>query len=94
MMWHNRAVLFSSMGFGRKVEKWDRLDRTLKTYAHMAVASWLSVREVIAAEHVVAVAVLVQVATVRVPRPRGDLVRCRTRRALQADSGVSQPVRG
>lgn len=39
VMWHNRAVLFSSMGFGRKVEKWDQLDRNLKTYAQMAVAS-------------------------------------------------------
>ena len=38
VMWHNRAVLFGSMGFGRKVEKWDQLDRSLKTYAHMAVA--------------------------------------------------------
>lgn len=39
VMWHNRAVLFSTMGFGRKVEKWDQLDRNLKTFAHMAVAS-------------------------------------------------------
>src|SRR4051794_11616793 len=39
VMWHNRAVLFGSMAYGRKVEKWDRLDRDLKTYAHMAVAS-------------------------------------------------------
>jgi alkylhydroperoxidase family enzyme len=39
VMWHNRAVMFSSMGFGRKTEKWDQLDRNLKTYAHMAVAS-------------------------------------------------------
>jgi alkylhydroperoxidase family enzyme len=39
VMWHNRAVLFSSMSFGRKVEKWDQLDRDLKAYAHMAVAS-------------------------------------------------------
>jgi hypothetical protein len=31
VMWHNRAVLFGSMGFGRKIEKWDRLDRNLKT---------------------------------------------------------------
>ena len=38
VMWHNRAVLFTSMGFGRKVDKWDQLDRNLKTYAHMAVA--------------------------------------------------------
>lgn len=39
VMWHNRAVLFGSMAFGRKVEKWNQLDRNLKTYAHMAVAS-------------------------------------------------------
>ena len=39
VMWHNRPVLFSSMGFGRKVGKWDRLDPNLKTFAHMAVAS-------------------------------------------------------
>jgi alkylhydroperoxidase family enzyme len=39
VMWHNRKVLFGSMRFGRKVEKWDRLDGDLKTYAHMAVAS-------------------------------------------------------
>jgi AhpD family alkylhydroperoxidase len=41
VMWHNREVLFSSMGFGRKVEKWHELDRSLKTYAHMAVASMI-----------------------------------------------------
>ena len=39
MLWNHRAVLFASMGFGRKVEKWHQLDRDLKTYAHMAVAS-------------------------------------------------------
>jgi AhpD family alkylhydroperoxidase len=39
VMWHHRRVLFASMGFGRKLESWDRLDRDLKTYAHMAVAS-------------------------------------------------------
>ncbi len=39
VMWHNRAVLFGSMGYGRKVEKWDQLDPTLKTFAHMTVAS-------------------------------------------------------
>jgi AhpD family alkylhydroperoxidase len=38
-MWHNRAVLTSSMGFGRKVQKWDQLDPNLQTFAHMAVAS-------------------------------------------------------
>jgi AhpD family alkylhydroperoxidase len=39
VMWHNRAVLMSSMGFGRKVQKWDKLDPNLQTFAHMAVAS-------------------------------------------------------
>jgi alkylhydroperoxidase family enzyme len=39
VMWHNRAVLTSSMAFGRKVQKWDELDEDLKTYAHMAVAA-------------------------------------------------------
>jgi alkylhydroperoxidase family enzyme len=39
VMWHNRAVLTSSMGFGRKVQKWDELDPNLRTFAHMAVAS-------------------------------------------------------
>ena len=39
VMWHNRAVLTNSMGFGRKVQKWDRLDPNLQSFAHMAVAS-------------------------------------------------------
>jgi AhpD family alkylhydroperoxidase len=39
VMWHNRAVLTDSMGFGRKVQKWNRLDPDLKSFAHMAVAS-------------------------------------------------------
>ena len=39
VMWHNRAVLRSSMGFGRKVQKWNQLDPDLQTFAHMAVAS-------------------------------------------------------
>ena len=39
VMWHNRAVLTSSMGFGRKLQKWDQLDPNLKSFAHMAVAS-------------------------------------------------------
>jgi AhpD family alkylhydroperoxidase len=39
VMWHNRAVLMSSMGFGRKVQKWDQLDPNLQTFAHMAVAA-------------------------------------------------------
>ena len=39
VMWHSRAVLTSSMGFGRKVQKWDQLDPNLKSFAHMAVAA-------------------------------------------------------
>jgi AhpD family alkylhydroperoxidase len=39
VMWHNRAVLTSSMGFGREVQKWDQLDPNLKSFAHMAVAA-------------------------------------------------------
>lgn len=39
VMWHNRAVLTSTMGFGRKAQKWDRLDPNLKSFADMAVAA-------------------------------------------------------
>jgi AhpD family alkylhydroperoxidase len=39
VMWHNRAVLTSVMGFGRKAQKWDQLDPNLKSYATMAVAA-------------------------------------------------------
>jgi alkylhydroperoxidase family enzyme len=39
VMWHNRPVLMSSMGFGRKIQKWNKLDPNLQTFAHMAVAS-------------------------------------------------------
>jgi alkylhydroperoxidase family enzyme len=39
VMWHYPAVLKDMMGFGRKVEKWDRLDRNLASLAHMAAAS-------------------------------------------------------
>src|SRR5215207_4750002 len=38
VMWHNPAVLKDMMGFGRKVERWDRLDRNLATFAGMAAA--------------------------------------------------------
>jgi alkylhydroperoxidase family enzyme len=38
VMWHYPAVLKDMMGFGRKVEKWDRLDRNLASFAHMAAA--------------------------------------------------------
>lgn len=39
VMWHNVPVLKASMGFGQKLQKWNRCDRTLKSFAHMAVAS-------------------------------------------------------
>ena len=39
VMWHNRAVLSSNMGFGGKVQKWDQVDPNLKSFAHMAVAA-------------------------------------------------------
>ncbi|HXA31692.1 MAG TPA: carboxymuconolactone decarboxylase family protein [Acidimicrobiales bacterium] len=37
--WHNRKVLNFSFGIGRKAQKWDRCDESLKSFAHMAVAS-------------------------------------------------------
>ena len=37
--WHNRKVLSTIMGIGRKSDKWDQLDPNLKSFAHMAVAS-------------------------------------------------------
>ena len=39
VMWHNRPVLMSLSGLGRKIQKWDQLDANLKSFAHMAVAS-------------------------------------------------------
>ena len=39
VMWHNRAVLTTTMGVGRKAEKWNQLDPNLKSFAHMAVAA-------------------------------------------------------
>ena len=39
VMWHNRPVLMAMSGFGRKVERWDRLSPDLSTFAHMAVAA-------------------------------------------------------
>ena len=37
--WHNPKVLMSTSGLGSKVQKWDACDESLKTFAHMAVAS-------------------------------------------------------
>ena len=39
VMWHNRPVLMSLMGIGRKVDKWDQLDADLKSFAQMTVAA-------------------------------------------------------
>ncbi len=39
VMWHNRRVLTSLTGLGRKAQKWDQLDPNLKSFAHMTVAS-------------------------------------------------------
>jgi alkylhydroperoxidase family enzyme len=37
--WHNRAVLKATMGIGAKAQKWDACDLSLKSFAHLAVAS-------------------------------------------------------
>ncbi|KRF11951.1 carboxymuconolactone decarboxylase family protein [Nocardioides sp. Soil796] len=39
VMWHHPAIFKDSMKFGAKVEKWDKLDRTLATLAAMAAAA-------------------------------------------------------
>ena len=39
VMWHNRKVLNFTFAVGRKSQQWDRCDRCLKSFAHMAVAS-------------------------------------------------------
>ncbi|MGY1661753.1 carboxymuconolactone decarboxylase family protein [Geodermatophilus sp. SYSU D00705] len=37
--WHNREVLGFSFAVGRKAQRWHRCDASLKSFAHMAVAS-------------------------------------------------------
>jgi len=39
IVWHNRRVLRFSMGLSRQTKKWDQCDESLKSFAHMAVAS-------------------------------------------------------
>lgn len=39
VMWHYPAVVKDMSALGRKVDKWDRLDPNLKSYANMAVAA-------------------------------------------------------
>jgi alkylhydroperoxidase family enzyme len=41
VMWHNVPVLKATMGFGQKLQKWDECDESLKSFAHMAVASFI-----------------------------------------------------
>jgi alkylhydroperoxidase family enzyme len=41
VMWHNVPVMKASMGFGQKLQKWDQCDQTLKSFSHMAVASYV-----------------------------------------------------
>jgi alkylhydroperoxidase family enzyme len=36
--WHNRKVLNFTFLIGRKAQKWDQCDESLKSYAHMATA--------------------------------------------------------
>jgi alkylhydroperoxidase family enzyme len=37
--WHNKKVLSFSFSVGRQAQKWNRCDKNLKSFAHMAVAS-------------------------------------------------------
>jgi len=39
VMWHNRPVLATFTGLGRKTQKWHELDPNLSSFAHMAVAA-------------------------------------------------------
>ena len=39
--WHNQKVLMAMGGLGGKLKKWDACDEQLKTFAHMAVASFI-----------------------------------------------------
>ncbi|HEU4514165.1 MAG TPA: carboxymuconolactone decarboxylase family protein [Nocardioidaceae bacterium] len=39
VMWHNRPVLKAYLAMAGKAEKWDACDPSLKSFAHMAVAS-------------------------------------------------------
>jgi alkylhydroperoxidase family enzyme len=41
VMWHNVPVLKASMGYGQKMQKWNQCDKNLKSFAHMAVASYI-----------------------------------------------------
>ena len=39
--WHNQKVLMGMSSIGGKLRRWDQCDEDLKTFAHMAVASYI-----------------------------------------------------
>lgn len=39
VMWHNRKVVKAGLSLGSKVQRWDAADASLKSFAHMAIAS-------------------------------------------------------
>ena len=39
VLWHHQSLMKDMMGFGRKVEKWNRLDPNLASFGAMAAAS-------------------------------------------------------
>jgi alkylhydroperoxidase family enzyme len=39
VMWHHKKLLSLSFNLGRRSQKWDECDESLKSFAHMAVAS-------------------------------------------------------
>ena len=39
VMWHNRKVVKDGLRLGGRVGKWDAVDESLKSFAHMAVAA-------------------------------------------------------
>ncbi|PRX50019.1 alkylhydroperoxidase family enzyme [Prauserella shujinwangii] len=39
VLWHHRRVLMDTMRLGGKANKWDAADKSLKSFAHMAVAA-------------------------------------------------------
>jgi alkylhydroperoxidase family enzyme len=41
VLWHNKQVLKTMMGFGAKADKWEGLDPNLKSFSHMAVAAFV-----------------------------------------------------
>jgi len=44
VLWNNRKVLNFGFGLGRKAQKWDACDESLKSFAHMAAVSLVGCR--------------------------------------------------